>query len=146
MAKGTDYQRRYRTVIRDTQGQPIFVLGGGEAIIFGPDNQIIRQWNTENIQLVCGNVFNPAMNSGPNPFMPISVCERCRLPRSSIVSAHRPRHGLCSTKAGFTCHDCSQFLCPMHAIRCSDHRRRCEPCVLRFRARRALLRIFFRRD
>lgn len=144
MPNGTDHELRYRTVIRDVHGCPILIVGGGETTIFGPNDEVVQQYNSENIELVCGTVFNPAMTRGQNPVMLISVCERCRLPRTSFLSSHRPSHGLCSTQAGTRCHECGQFLCPRHAIRCRDGRRRCDPCVLRYRIRGGLCRLFFK--
>jgi len=137
-------QRSVRTIIRDRFGNEILALDQTDVVIRGPNNEILRQRNNENLQLVCGTIYNPAMSMGQNPVMLISVCERCRAPRTSLISRHVPTHGLCSTEAGAHCRDCGEFLCPRHQVRYRDAGARCETCFRRARMRRFLRNVFFK--
>lgn len=136
--------REVRSVIRDRYGNVILSLSVTDVLIRGPNNETSRQRLNDNIQLVCGTIYNPAMSTGQNPVVLISVCERCRAPRTSLLSHHVPTHGLCSTEAGAHCRDCGEFLCPRHQVRYRDGGAWCETCFRRARMRRFLRNVFFK--
>lgn len=139
-------RREVYSVIRDRRGMVILSLGMTDVTIRGANNQTSRQRLNDNIQLVCGAIYNPAMSMGQDPVMLISVCEPCRAPRTSFFDAHVPCHGLCSAEAGAHCRDCGEFLCPRHTVRGRNGQARCERCFRRARLRRLLRNVFFKRE
>ncbi|MEK6677163.1 MAG: hypothetical protein AABZ47_16105 [Planctomycetota bacterium] len=139
-------RRRMRSVIRGVHGEIILSIDSRDVTIFEPDGGITKRRLNENIQLVCGAVYNPVMSAGHDPAMLVSVCQRCRAPKTSLLNSRIPSHGLCSTEAGAHCHGCGEFLCPGHTVRCRDHRSRCLPCYRRSRLRSVLRQIFLKRE
>jgi len=124
-------------VVRDRHGRVILRMGVEETTVFQPDGSVTTSRDSENIQLVDGSVYNPAMSMGAKPVMLIAVCEDCRSPRTLF---ERASHGLCSREAGHVCPDCGRFVCPKHAKNgLSDGQVRCRRCAARFIRRKRVV-------
>ena len=136
-------RRKATSVVCDRYGNVILSISVTDVLIRRPNNQTVRRRLNENIQLVCGTVYNPAMSVGQKPML-ISVCECCRSPRTSLLDSHVPCHGLCSTEAGTHCHGCGEFLCPRHTVHGREGRPRCKRCSRHSQVRRLLRNMFFK--
>ena len=101
------------TVIRDKYSEVILEIGLEEYILRGPDGTYSCFRRSENIQLVCGILFNPGMLIS-NPPVLIGVCDQCRKPPVSLFHSERPRHGIVSLQRAVACADCGTLCCPAH--------------------------------
>jgi len=130
-------------VIRDIQGEVVAVIGSESVFVSHPTQGIQQYRAYDNIQLVCGSVYNPAMSMGKDPTLLLAVCEECRAPHRP---GQEPRHGLCSRAAGSVCAGCGRFLCPRDAISDDDGGVRCYRCSRRHRVKTAFVSLFFKRE
>jgi hypothetical protein len=138
--------RRVDTVIKNLRGEIILIASMNDTTVFRPDGSATKYRTGENIQLVCGTVWNPTMSIGQNPAVVLSVCEFCRSPGASWFNRRPPTHGLCSRAAGSTCAGCGAFMCPSHAKRCRDGVYRCKRCRSRHAVRSLLTALFFKSE
>jgi hypothetical protein len=133
-------------VVKDIHGQVVLEVGAEEAIVHDAKNQTYTKYRTnDNIQLVCGSVYNPMMSIGANPVMLLSVCEVCRHPPWSWFHHETATHGLCNSAAGHGCHECGLFVCPRHARQGKDRMWRCPSCARTHAIKRFFRPIFYAR-
>jgi len=141
----THINRKGCTVVRDPRGRVVAKFGWGECTIIHADGSSDYYTDGDELVLVCGTVLNPSRLKGKATSV-VSVCDRCRHPPESLLHYEEPTHGLCSTKLGYRCESCGEFLCPKHAVACPDGKRRCTSCARKARIRRAVRNIFFKQE
>jgi hypothetical protein len=145
-----DYRHESVNVIYDRWGNRVLEIGMHEVTIYGQNQESVKQSLSENIELVCGSVYNITLSGGREPVMLLAVCDTCRHPPPRLINQETPTHGLCSRTAGHTCIDCGTFVCPRHATNSAGKQSgwRCLPCAKRARVRAVakgcLIRFFFR--
>ena len=144
MAKMPTMNRQVVTRVKGLHGEVILETSMDESTVFEPDGSATKYRKGENIQLVCGHVWNPTMSMGQNPAMVLSVCGFCRNPGFEGLGRERPTHGLCNRAAGQVCAGCGAFMCPLHAKRCSDRSYRCKRCRRTHTLRNLLAGLFFK--
>jgi len=138
--------RRTVNVVRDVQGQIVLEVGAEEAIVYNPADQSLTKYRkNDNIQLVCGSLYNATMSMGASPVMLLSVCEVCRNPGWSWFHHETPTHGLCNSAAGHICHRCGLFVCPRHIHQGKDRKWRCPACARTYAIKQFLRPIFYAR-
>ena len=138
--------RRVVTSMKDLHGNVVLETSMNDRTVFEPDGTVTKYRNNEDLQLVCGGMWNQTMSIGQNPSMLLSVCEACRRPSTSVFNRKTPTHGLCSRAAGFTCAGCGTFLCPSHAKHSADGTHRCARCHRKHAAWNLLTALFFKSE
>jgi len=79
-----------------------------------------------------GAVWNPAHSMRKEKPIDVGLCDACR----KLCGAHNLVH----------CARCGSPRCPRHRVSNSDGATRCPRCSLRFRIRRLLTFVFFKKD
>lgn len=115
------------TVVIDLEGKPILKTTSTTCTVCEPDGTIKRLSTGENLMLVCGRVWNPAMQKG-GPTTLGGVCGFCRQPPFRLFGCSKPKHGVCSLEAGRLCDACGRFTCPQHRTLADDGVWRCLTC------------------
>ena len=128
---------RIVTQYHDVNGNTVLVTEYNERIVIGPDGSVTKLKEAENIQLVSGEMFNPAMAAGQNPVLVPGLCAFCQRQR---------RPPMTNAKHLRICASCGRPCCSLHR-RQSHHDRqwRCRRCHRRHRFGHGLRFIFMER-
>jgi ribosomal protein L37AE/L43A len=138
----TNRHKQIITVLRDLDGSPILQVGFYEYDVKVPNGPAVHRRIGENMRLVCGLMWNPAMMLSPKPIL-VGICEQCRRPRFSLFFRKAPTHGIVSMDQAKHCTDCGTTCCPAHRKLSSDNKWRCLKCEALFKQRHFVKNIFF---
>ncbi len=119
MAKGNSQHPinvHVETTYEDVDGQEFYTSHYREQLTNDPNTgEITSLKKGANRTLASGEVFNPSMNSGLKPVLPVGTCLFCNSLRKKSVSAStRNVNPLCSIKHLKHCHRCGRPGCPLH--------------------------------
>jgi len=129
--------------VEDLQGNLILEVRQEEYMVLQPNSPPTLFTRYQNIQLVCGTIWNPSMLQAKPPIL-LGVCEICRHPPVRLFGREPPRHGLTALYRLKLC-TCGVTCCPRHR-REHDGRWLCPSCASRRRVVRLLTPIFFRQE
>lgn len=122
------------TKITDTDGNVILEIGQQEYTVRHSDGSITHRRINENMQLVCGTIWNPLMAK-----IYVGICSQCRRP--SLF--RRKAHGIVAMHRAKLCVDCGTLCCPRHKKLGRDKKWR---CLKHTKMHRFIKPIFFKQE
>jgi hypothetical protein len=122
------------TKISDTDGNVVLEIGQQEYTVRHSDRSITHRRINENMQLVCGTIWNALMMAK----ILVGICSQCRRP--SLF--RRKAHGIVAMHRAKLCVDCGTLCCPRHKKLGSDKKWR---CLKHAKINRFIKPIFFER-
>lgn len=140
-----------QTLLWDRRGRPVLLFRYNTYTVWLPDGSQVEVREGDNFQTVDGLVWSLPFLSGKDRIL-LGVCELCRYPRSSLLQATAPTHGLCSLPNLHIC-TCGEPFCPRHGRECDDDIWRCTECADMWALKQSYRRIgqmllwpFFRKE
>ncbi|MFA7281363.1 MAG: hypothetical protein WC100_14865 [Sterolibacterium sp.] len=120
----TPPSQRIVTQYRDADGNLVLQTEYNERIVIA-NGEVTHIKQGENIQLVSGEMFNPAMAAGQHPVLVVGLCHSCQgSPRVPLTNAKHLR----------ICAGCGRPSCPIHRRQSRyDKKWRCLRCYRRHR-------------
>ena len=130
-------------VLLSPEGQELLRIGSQEFMVIDNSGNLNIYKNNQAILLADGSAWSPQMLQ-TNPPVFLSRCDLCAKKRLRHFKQKSP-FALIPAHRGKICVDCGKTCCPAHRHLIDDSWR-CLPCDKKYRYKRRLKSLFFKKD